>query len=126
MPDAVKLGQDTRTSFASSLLGGFYHPIKKTVETMQVIKRGMQIKETTVYGLEAVFVPPWLIDEYGCIRIGSRAVRKVLLGMHYFQEAAQSHIPMEEEMCPPCEYSLKRTSTNLIEFWWRTLIILVF
>ena len=48
--DAKKLGQDTRTSFASSLPGGFHHPIKKTVETMQVLKRCVQIK---VYGLEA-------------------------------------------------------------------------
>ena len=31
--DAVEIGQDTRTSFATSLPGGFHHPIKKTVET---------------------------------------------------------------------------------------------
>ena len=28
---------------------------------------------------------------------------------------------MEEERCPPCKYSLKRTSTNLIQFCGRTL-----
>ena len=39
--DAVEIGQDTKTSFASSLPGGFHHPIKKTVETMQVLKRGV-------------------------------------------------------------------------------------
>ena len=33
--DAMEIGQDTRTSFASSLPGGFHHPIKKTVETMK-------------------------------------------------------------------------------------------
>ena len=42
--DAVEIGQDTKTSFASSLPGGFHHPIKKTVETMQVLKRGVKIK----------------------------------------------------------------------------------
>ena len=45
MQDAVKLGQETRTSFASSLPGGLHYAIKKTVETtMQVLKRGTQIK----------------------------------------------------------------------------------
>ncbi len=39
--DAVEIGQDTRTSFAASLPGGFHHPIKKIVETMQVLKRGV-------------------------------------------------------------------------------------
>ena len=58
--DAVEIGQDTRTSFASSLPGGFHHPIKKTVETMQVLKRGVKIKGKTVYDLETVFVPPSL------------------------------------------------------------------
>ena len=42
----MEIGQDTRTSFASSLPEGFHHPIKKTVETMQVLKRGVKIKET--------------------------------------------------------------------------------
>ncbi len=31
--DAVEIGQDTITSFASSLPAGFHHPIKKYVET---------------------------------------------------------------------------------------------
>ena len=46
--DAVEIGQDTRTSFASSLPGGFHHPIKKTVEIMQVLKRDVKIKGKTV------------------------------------------------------------------------------
>ncbi len=49
---------------------------------MQVMKRGVKIKGITVYSLEAVFVPRSLIDEYGCIRKGSKAVRQGLLGMH--------------------------------------------
>ena len=78
---AVEIGQDTRTSFASSLPGGFHHPIKKTFETMQVLKRGVKNKVKMVYGLKSVFVPPSLIDEYGCIRKRSKAVRKGLLGI---------------------------------------------
>ena len=80
--DAVEIGQDTRTNFATSLPGGFHHPIKKSVETVQVLKRGVKIKGKTVYDLETVFVPASLIDQYGCIRKLSKAVRKILLGMH--------------------------------------------
>ena len=47
--DALEIGQDTRTSFATSLPGGFHHQIKKTVETVQVLKRGVK----TVYDLES-------------------------------------------------------------------------
>ena len=74
--------QDIRTSFASSLPGGFHHPIKKTVATMQVQKRGAKIKGKTVYDLEAVFVPPSLIDDYDCMIKRSKALRKGLLGMN--------------------------------------------
>ena len=103
--DSVAIGQDMRTSFAVSLPGGFHHPIKKTVKTMQVLKRGVKIKGKTVYDLEAVFarlvivgrnrnvdladvfqhelcsVPPSLIDEYGCIRKGNKAVLVSRLGV---------------------------------------------
>ena len=80
--DAVEIGEDTRTSFATSLPGGFHHQIKKTVETMQVLKRVVKIKEKTVYDLETVVVSSSPIDQYGCIRKRSKAVRKGLLGMH--------------------------------------------
>ena len=41
----------------------------------------------------------------------------------HFREATQSQIPMEEERCPPCKYSLQRTSTNLIQFCGRTVLL---
>ena len=44
------------TNFASSLPGGFHHPIEKTVKTMQVTKSGVKIKIKTVYDLTAVFL----------------------------------------------------------------------
>ena len=79
--DAVEMRQDTRTSFAASLHGGFHHPVKETVETMH-LKRGVKVNGKTVYELETVFVLPSLIDQYGCIRKRSMAVHKGLLGMH--------------------------------------------
>ena len=80
--DVVEIRQDTRTSFASSLPGGFHHPIKKTVATIQVQKRGAKIKGKTFYDLEAVFIPPSLIDDYDCMIKRSNALRKGLLGMN--------------------------------------------
>ncbi len=121
--DAVEIGQNTRTSFASSLPGGFHHPIKKTVETMQVLKRDVKIKGKTVYDLETVFVPPSLIDQYGCIKNGARQCAMDYWECTHFREAKQSQIPMEEERCPPCKYSLKRTSTNLIQFCGKTVLL---
>ena len=80
--DVVEIGQGTRTSFASSLPGGFHHPIKKTVATMQDQKRGAKIKGKTCYDLEAVFVPPSFIDQYHCMTKRSKALLKGLMGMH--------------------------------------------
>ena len=37
--------------------------------------------------------------------------------------ATQSQIPIEEESCPPCKYSLGQTSTNLIRFCGRTVLL---
>ena len=120
--DAVEIAQDTRTSFASSLPGGFHHPIKKTVETMH-LKRGVKVNGKTVYDLETVFVPPSLIDQYGCIRNGAWQCARDYWECTHFREATQSQIPMDEERCPPCKYSLKRISTNLIQFCGRTVLL---
>ena len=46
--DAVEIGQDTKTSFTSSPPGDFHHPIKKSVETIQVLKQ----KTITIVVLE--------------------------------------------------------------------------
>ena len=125
MLDAVDIGQDTRTSFASSLPGGFHDPTKKTVETMQVLKRGVKVNGKTVYKLETVFVPPSLIDQYGCTRKGSMAVCKGLLGMHSLSGSDTVSNPNGRGKVPtlPCKYSLKRTSTNLIQFCGRTVLL---
>ena len=103
--DAVKIGQQMHTSFLSSLPDGFHNPIKKKVKTMQVLKKSVNVNDKPVYDLEAVFarllivgqkrnidlasvfqhelspVPPALIDQYGCLRKGNKAVLVSRLGI---------------------------------------------
>jgi hypothetical protein len=46
--NAIEIGQRLQKDFAASLPGGFHNPIKKTVKTMQVLKRGVKVKDKTV------------------------------------------------------------------------------
>ena len=56
MQDAVEgIGQDMKTSFASSLPGGFHHTINKTLTIHQVLERCVKVNVKTVYEVEAVF-----------------------------------------------------------------------
>ena len=48
---------------------------------MKVLKRGVKIKRKTGYDLIAIFVPPSLIDEHGCINKGNKAVLVNRLGV---------------------------------------------
>jgi hypothetical protein len=50
----VHNGQEMQKSFTTSLPAGFHNPIKM-VKTMQIMKRGVNIKDKTVYELEALF-----------------------------------------------------------------------
>jgi hypothetical protein len=103
--DAINIGQEMQKAFGASLPDGFHKPIKKKVKTMQVLKRGVMVKNKTVYDLEAVFarllivgqkrnleladvfqhelcpVPPSLIDEYGFLRKGNKSVLVNHLGV---------------------------------------------
>ena len=54
--DAIQIAQDMQKRFTESLPDGFHKPIKKTVKTMQVLKRGMKVKDKTIYELGAIFV----------------------------------------------------------------------
>ena len=74
--DAVEIVQDTRTSFALSLPGYCHHSIKKTVETMQVLKRGVKIEGELS---ATVVVTPRSLTSTAA---SEKAVRKGLLGMH--------------------------------------------
>ena len=120
--DAMEIGQDTSTSFASSLPGGFHHPIKKTVETMQVLKRGVKIKLKLFTRWKQFSYLPRSLTSTAASENGARQCARDYWECTHFREATQQQIPMEEERCPPCKYSLKRTSTNLIQFCGRTML----
>ena len=53
--DAVKIGKEMHTAFLSSLPDGFHKPIKRMVNTMQVLKKSVKVNHKPVYDLEAVF-----------------------------------------------------------------------
>jgi hypothetical protein len=85
-------------NFSASLSSDFHKTIKKNVKTMQSLKKTVNINEKAVYDIETLFscllivgqqrhidiadvlhyemspVPPALIDEYGCLRKGDKAV----------------------------------------------------
>ena len=122
--DAVEIGQDTITSFAPSLPGGFHHPIQKTVETMQVLKRGMKIKGVKLSTTWKQFsYLPRSLTSTAASENGARQYARDYWECTHFREATQSQIPMEEERCPPCKDSLKRTSTHLIQFCGKTVLL---
>ena len=95
----------------------FQHPIKKTVETMQVLKRGVKVKGqlSTAWKQFSYFARSF--TSTAASENGARQCIRDYWECTHFQDATQSQIPMEEEMFPPCEYSLKRTSANLIQSW---------
>ena len=118
--DVVEIGQDTRTSFTSSLPGGFHHPIKKTVaqcKSRSVVRRSRGNLFTTWKQFSCL---PRSLTSTTAWSNGARHCARDCWEWTHFQEATQSHIPMEEERCQPCEYSLKRTSTNLIQSYSET------
>ena len=51
--DAIQIGQEMKTTFIPN---GFHKTIQKKVKSMQLLKRGVNVKQTTVYDLEAVAV----------------------------------------------------------------------
>ena len=121
--DAVEIWQDTITSFASSLPGGFDDPINKTVKTMQVLKRGVKMKGKLSTAWKQYSCLSRSLTSTAASEKGARQCARDYWECTHFQEATQSHIPMEGERYPPCEYSLKRTSTNLIQSWGRAVLL---
>ena len=116
--DAVEIGQDTRTSFASSLPGGFHHPIKCRNSASPEARCEDQGENCLRLGNS------FRTSLARCTVASENGARQCAMDYWectHFREATQSHIPMKEERCPPCKYSLKRTSTNLIQFCGRTV-----
>ena len=96
--DAVSLGALMVTDFRKSLPAGFHAKLSSPVKTMEKLKHGIKIGDQVVFDLESIFirlllvaqqremeplpifgyelcaVPPSLVDEYGWLRKGNKAV----------------------------------------------------
>ena len=109
----MEIGQYTITSFPSSLPGGFHNASPEARCEDQGGKRSTTWKQFSYL--------PRSLTSTAASENGARQCARDYWECSHFREATQSQIPMEEERCPPCKYSLKRTSTNLIQFCGRTV-----
>ena len=100
-------------AFRNTLPGGFYSKLTSPVNTMECLKKGVNIGDKVVFDLESIFlrlfivgqqrdmelmpifgyalcaIPPSVVDEYGCLRKGNKAPLVERLGIKH----AQSQIP---------------------------------
>ena len=107
--DALSLGSLMVTDFRKSLPAGFHAKLSSSVKTMEKLKHGIKIGDQVVFDLESIFlrlllvaqqremeplpifgyelcaVPPSLVDEYGCLRKGNKAVLMHRLGVKQCQ-----------------------------------------
>ena len=93
--NALAIGSEQSRQFSASLSSELHNTIKKKVKTMELLKKAVTVKgkaiETlfsrllvvgqqrsidiaVVFQFELSPVPPALIDEYGCLRKGDKAV----------------------------------------------------
>ena len=96
--NALAIGSEQSRQFSTSLSSEFHKTIKKKVKTMELLKKAVTVKGKAIYDIETLFsrqlvvgqqrsidiadvfqfelspVPPDLIDEYGCLRKGDKAV----------------------------------------------------
>lgn len=103
--DALAIGSEQSKQFSASLSSDFHTTIQKKVKSMEALKKAVTIKGKANYDLETLFsrlmvvgqqrsvevadvfqfelspVPPALIDEYGCLRKGHKAVLVKCLGV---------------------------------------------
>ena len=95
--ETLKMGQSMLLDFRSSLPGGFHDPLKRKVKTMESIKCGVAIGDKKLYDMASLFcrlitvgqhwqvelqtlfdyelcaVHASIIDEYGCLRTGTKS-----------------------------------------------------
>lgn len=103
--DALAIGSEQSRQFSDSLSSNFHTTIKKKVKTMVALKKAVTVKGKAIYDIEMLFsrllvvgqqrnveiadvfqfelspVPPALIDEYGCLRKGNKAMLLKSLGV---------------------------------------------
>lgn len=97
--EAVEIGRRMASEFTESLPAGFHSPVHSQVRTMQVMKKGIQIRDKTFYNMEKLYgrllvisqtrnisleevfkfelapLPSSLFDEFGLLR---KSVKSVL------------------------------------------------
>ena len=96
--NALAIGSEQSRQFSASLSSQFHKTIKKKVKIMELLKKAVVIKGKAIYDIETQFswllvvgqhrsidiadvfqfelspVPAGLIDDYGCLRKGDKAV----------------------------------------------------
>ena len=96
--NALAIGSEQSRQFSASLSSEFHKTIKKKVKTMELLKKAVTVKGKAIYHVMTLFsrllvveqqrsvdiadvfqfelspVPQALIDEYGCLRKGDKAV----------------------------------------------------
>lgn len=94
---ALDIGRQMKAKFVSNLPEKFHTSISSPVKTMEMMKKGTKVGSSTVYDMETIFlrlitlgqtrhmelapifefelcaVPPSLIDEFGCLRKGTKS-----------------------------------------------------
>ena len=95
--EILTMGESMLLDFRSPLPGGFHAPLKREVKTMESIKYGVAIGDKTLYDMASLFcrlitvgqhrqvelqtlfdyelcaVPASIIDEYGCLKTGTKS-----------------------------------------------------
>ena len=95
---AMAIGSEQSRQISASLSSEFHKTIKKKVKTMELLKKAVTVKGKAIYDVVTLFirllvvrqqrsvdiadvfqfelspVPPALIDEYGCLKKGDKAV----------------------------------------------------
>ena len=103
--DALQIVEKMVASFRNSLPYGFHSKISNSVKTMEQLKLGIKVGDQTVFDLKTIFlrllmvgqqcqlelenifqyelcaVPSSLIDEYGCLRKGTKSPLTKRLGV---------------------------------------------
>ena len=103
--DALAIGMKQSEQFSASLSSDFHKPLQRRIKTMEVLKKSVTVEGKAIYDLETLFslllvvgqqrnieladilqfelspVPPALVDEYGCLRKGNKAVLVKSLGV---------------------------------------------
>ena len=109
------------TAFHNSLPTGFHAKLSSPVNAMEHLKRGVKIGDKVVFDLESIFlrllvvgqqcemellpifgyelcaVPPSLMDEYGCLRGGNKAILVHKLGVKHHKPPRPDVIIVEAQ-----------------------------